>query len=68
MQVNFLEQVTADTHPCIGRLCVSICDVTSCMFIGRPGETKKCNISQLKREMYAFTLIVALIMKITTKV
>lgn len=27
------------TYPCMGRLCVSICDVTSCMFIGRPWKT-----------------------------
>lgn len=32
------------TYPCIGRLCVSICDVTSWMFIGRPKNTNTMNL------------------------
>jgi hypothetical protein len=36
---SFGKQLNLNTYPCMGgRLCVSICDVTSCMFMGRPAR------------------------------
>lgn len=35
---------SAAPHLCAGLLCVSICDVTSCMFMGRPGEKQPVSL------------------------
>lgn len=40
------------TYPCMGRLCVSICDVTSWMFIGRPDKTKAKGECQARKYFF----------------
>lgn len=37
-------RASAAPHLCAGLLCVSICDVTSCMFMGRPGEKQPVSL------------------------